>query len=78
MFGSPVEAYELYSTYPGNLNESVSSFGRMYAQAQILGDLAKSRAQNVAESVSTAAVASDMLSITRAFGFEEVNYWGIS
>lgn len=78
IFKSPIEAFEFFSTYPQDLNESVSSFGRMYAQAQILGSLAKDRAQNLAESVSTPAVASDMLSIARAFGYEEVNYWGFS
>lgn len=78
IFKSPVEAFEFYSTYPLDLNESVSSFGRMFAQAQIFGSLAADRAQKFAESVSTPAVATDMLTITRAFGHEKVNYWGAS
>lgn len=78
MFKNPPEALELYATYPMNVNESVSSFGRMFAQAQILANLTMDRAQTIAESVSTPAVATDMLSISRAFGYEEVNYWGIS
>ena len=44
----------------------------------ILGPLAELRAKEVAESMSTPTVATDMLSITRAFGFDKVNYWGIS
>lgn len=78
MFNSPPEAFEFYSTYPENANESISSFGKMFAQAQIFGRLARDRAQKIAESVSTPAVATDMLSIVRAFGHEQVNYWGIS
>ena len=49
-----------------------------FAQAQVLGTLAKDRIPQVSESVSTAAVATDMLTISRAFGFEQVNYWGVS
>ncbi|EKM51090.1 uncharacterized protein PHACADRAFT_263055 [Phanerochaete carnosa HHB-10118-sp] len=78
IFNSPAEAEQFYKTYPFNVNESVSSFGRFYAQAQILGDLALNRAQLVAESVGTAAVATDMLNIARALGQEKLNYWGIS
>lgn len=78
VFKSPVEAFEFYSTYPLNVNESISSFGRMFAQSQILGNLTVDRAEKIAESVSTPAVATDMLTITRAFGHEQVNYWGIS
>lgn len=78
VFNSPAEALEFYAPYPQNANESVSSFGRSLAQAQILGKLAIDRVQQIAESVSTAAVATDMLSIARAFAFDKVNYWGVS
>ena len=78
MFNSPSEALEFYSTYPQNANESVSSLGRTLAQARILGNLAANRIEQISESVSTAAVATDMLTIARAFGFDKVNYWGIS
>ena len=78
MFNDPAEALAFYSTYPLNLNESASSLGRVYAQAEILGKLAEDRIRTVAESVSTPAVATDMLHIARAFGSEKVNYWGIS
>ena len=69
---------EFFAPYPQNANESVSSLGRVVAQAQILGDLANARAKTVAESVSTPTVAMDMLSIVRAFGRDKLNYYGYS
>ncbi|GJE95991.1 alpha/beta hydrolase [Phanerochaete sordida] len=78
VFASAVEAIEFFSSYPYNADAGVSSVGQIYAQSQILGELATLRAQTVAESVSTPAVATDMLQIARAFGYEEVNYWGVS
>ncbi|GJE98455.1 alpha/beta hydrolase [Phanerochaete sordida] len=78
LFNSPAEALEFYSTLPFNVNDSVSALGRLYAQTKILGELALDRARTVAESVGTAAVATDMLQIARAFGQDNVNYWGIS
>lgn len=78
IFKSPPEALNWYSTFPINANESVSSFGRLYAQSEIFGKLVADRNSKVAQSVGTAAVATDMLSIARAFGQEKLNYWGIS
>lgn len=78
IFRDPAEALQWYATWPLNVNESASSFGRAFAQSTILGRLAEDRAEEVAESVSTPTVANDMLSITKAFGFDKVNYWGIS
>lgn len=78
IFTDPPDALEWYATWPLNVNESVSSFGRAFAQADILGALAADRAPAEAQAVSTPTVATDMLSIARAFGFEQVNYWGIS
>lgn len=78
IFASPPEALELFEAYPTDLNESVSSFGTAYARAQILNDLAEERVKVAAESMSTPAVATDMLNIARAFGQDKVHYWGIS
>ncbi|GJE95986.1 alpha/beta hydrolase [Phanerochaete sordida] len=78
IFKNPAEALQWYSTYPENLNESDSSFGRAFAQADILGRLAVDRAKNVSEAVSSPTVASDMFSIMQAFGVDKLNYWGIS
>ncbi|EKM51091.1 uncharacterized protein PHACADRAFT_212991 [Phanerochaete carnosa HHB-10118-sp] len=78
IFQSPPEALEFLGAYPTNANESISSFGRQYAQGQILGQLAVARAKKLAESVSTPTVATDMLSITRAFGEDKLAYYGVS
>ena len=78
LFESAPEALNLLSTFPISLNESVSSFGRAYALGQIYSELATERVKLVAESVSTPAVATDMLNIARAFGYDKVNYWGVS
>ncbi|KIP07260.1 hypothetical protein PHLGIDRAFT_428077 [Phlebiopsis gigantea 11061_1 CR5-6] len=78
IFESPVEALEFYSSFPVNSNESVSSLGKLYTQSKILSNLVLDRAKDVAESVSTAAVATDMLAITKAFGFDKLSYWGVS
>ena len=40
--------------------------------------MAVARAEKLAGSVSTAAVATDMLSITRAFGRDKLAYYGVS
>lgn len=78
VFESPAEALQFYATYPLNVNDSVSSLARAYVQGGILGNLTVDRAKDVAESVGTAAVATDMLQIARALGQEKVNYWGVS
>ena len=78
IFKSPPEALELYKTYPTDLNESISSLGQEFAHSQILNDLAQARVALATESMSTPAVATDMLNIARAFGQDKVHYWGIS
>lgn len=44
----------------------------------MLGQLAEERTKEAAEHASTAIVARDMLSITRAYGREKLLYWGFS
>ncbi|KIP04825.1 hypothetical protein PHLGIDRAFT_179591 [Phlebiopsis gigantea 11061_1 CR5-6] len=78
VFESPAEALEFYGDFPLNSNESVSSLGLFYTKSKILSNLVLDKAKVIAESVSTAAVATDMLGITRAFGFDKLSYWGIS
>lgn len=75
---SPIEASSLFATYPVDLNDSDSSLGRAYAQATVLDMLTNDRSALMAQSVSTAAVATDMLRIAQEFGQDMVNYWGIS
>lgn len=80
IFTSPPEALALLGTYALSANESASALGRNYAIWELLSEVAAGREEvrTVLESVSTPAVAMDMLGIARAFGFEEVSYWGVS
>ena len=78
IFDSSIEAGIFYSTYPSNFNESVSSLGRGYALNQIRGNIAVDRAEKVAASMSTPAVARDMLNMVEAFGRDKLSYWGFS
>ncbi|GJE95989.1 alpha/beta hydrolase [Phanerochaete sordida] len=75
---SSTEALQFYSDFEQNFNSSHEAFGIGFAQEQVFGKLAEERIANVSQAVSTPAVAMDMLSIVRAFGFEKVNYWGVS
>ena len=78
LFDSPPQALSMFATYQINTNETSSSLARNYAIWQIFSDFAAERSKTIIESVSTPAVAIDMLNIARAFGFNKVNYWGIS
>ncbi|GJE96012.1 alpha/beta hydrolase [Phanerochaete sordida] len=78
VFKSPPEALEAFATFPLNTDDAPSSLGRQYAVTQIVNDVVRDRAPLIAESIGTAAIATDMLQIARAFGQEKVNYWGIS
>ncbi|KZS95703.1 alpha/beta-hydrolase [Sistotremastrum niveocremeum HHB9708] len=60
------------------INSTDDALSVAYAQSVILGKLAEERIKDVAEHVSTAVVARDMLSITRAYGREKILYWGFS
>ncbi|KAF8577644.1 hypothetical protein K439DRAFT_1418020 [Ramaria rubella] len=59
-------------------NSTHDSLARGYARADLFGDLAVARSKRAAQYVSTASVARDMLSITRAHGRERLLYWGFS
>lgn len=61
-------------------NTSLDATSRLHASAKILGGVVDARPQvkHAASYVSTALVARDMLSITRAFGREKLQYWGFS
>jgi pimeloyl-ACP methyl ester carboxylesterase len=60
------------------LNATADSFARAQARAKIIGTLAKARSGDVAPYAGTAFVARDMLSIIRAHGRENLQYWGLS
>lgn len=57
---------------------SENALGRQFGLAQVIGQLAEEKARHVAEHVSTAVVARDMLSIVKAHGLEKLQYWGFS
>ena len=60
------------------MNSSDTALGALYADAQILGNLAHARMAHVAQYVGTPTVARDMLSIIRAHGIDKLQYWGFS
>ena len=59
-------------------NFSTNGVGLLHAQAQVTGQLALENARKAGQHMSTAVVARDMLSITRAHGREKLQYWGFS
>jgi pimeloyl-ACP methyl ester carboxylesterase len=80
VFNSSVErsAWELQEQDDPLYLENPDAFARRYTRWSVFGDLATQRTRMAAEHVSTAAVARDMLEITRAFGFDKLKYWGTS
>lgn len=65
---------------PTTLNSSSNALARVWGLSKLVGELAEERttAAWVAKHMSTALVARDMLSITRAYGREKLLYWGFS
>ncbi|KAJ7160625.1 Alpha/Beta hydrolase protein [Mycena crocata] len=62
--------------YP-SLNESADAVAQQTARAQIQGQLAAARNGNF-KYITTDNTARDMLRITEAFGWEKLQYWGVS
>jgi hypothetical protein len=61
------------------LNQTADAVAQQWARAQILGQLAVDRNDgNYIQHITTDNTARDMLRITEAFGFEKVQYWGVS
>ncbi|KAF8519876.1 hypothetical protein BU17DRAFT_65692 [Hysterangium stoloniferum] len=60
------------------IGEHPDVLDELYARSVLTGKLASARSKHVAEYVSTAMVARDMLAITRAHGYEKLKYWGFS
>ncbi|KAF9026337.1 alpha/beta-hydrolase [Hymenopellis radicata] len=62
-----------------NLTNDPLAIGRMWAHAQILGEMAKDRdTSGLLEHVGTENIARDMLRITEANGQDSLLYWGLS
>lgn len=78
VFPSKPEGAYFFGRAERAANESKESIGKLYANLQLLGDVAKDRVKDVAEHVSTPVVARDMLSIVKAHGMDKLQYWGFS
>ena len=78
VFETTLEAAKFYVESPQNLNSSSTSFTDVFARAKVLGKLAEARAGKYATHLSTATVATDMMSILNATGHDKLQYWGFS
>ncbi|KAF7350293.1 AB hydrolase-1 domain-containing protein [Mycena venus] len=67
----------LSTVYP-SLNESSEAVAQQWARAQVQGQFAAERNQDYMQHMTTDNIARDMLRITEAFGWEKLQYWGIS
>nr|GAT44275.1 predicted protein [Mycena chlorophos] len=63
--------------YP-SLNETALVLPYTYARSQVQSQLAAARNADFLQFITTDYTAQDMLTITEAFGFEKLQYWGIS
>ncbi|KAJ7908214.1 TAP-like protein-domain-containing protein [Mycena leptocephala] len=69
---------DLNLRYP-SLNATSEVISNRWAQFQLIGQLAEERdTENVLQYITTDNVARDMLRITEAFGFEKLQYYGVS
>lgn len=78
VFESTIEAAKFYLEMPSSLNASSTAFSEAYVRSRLLGELAEMRAKKYASHVSTATVATDMLSIINAIGCDKLQFWGFS
>jgi len=60
------------------INSTKNALALAYSRAQVIGDIAAENARNASQYVSTASVATDMLSIMKAHGRDKLVYWGFS
>jgi hypothetical protein len=64
--------------YPA-LDQTADAVAQQWARAQIIGQLAVNRnGMNYIQHMTTDNTARDMLRITEAFGFDKLQYWGVS
>ena len=61
------------------VNTSTNSLGKLVADLQVVGQLAGATNRNgYLSSINTDYTACDMLRITKAYGQDKIQYWGIS
>ncbi|KAJ7328497.1 TAP-like protein-domain-containing protein [Mycena albidolilacea] len=71
-------APDLDFRYP-SLNASAGVIPNVWGQFQLIGQLAEERdTDDVLQYITTDNVARDMLRISQAFGYEKLQYWGVS
>ena len=78
VFKTTLEAVKFYVETPASLNASSTSFSGTFVKSKTLGQLAEVRAGKYASHLSTATVATDMMSIINATGYDKLQYWGFS
>lgn len=78
VFESTFEEAKFFAEVPGNVNASSTSFSEAFVRHKVLGQLAEHRNLRYASYVSTPTVATDMLSIVKASGYDKLQYWGFS
>nr|GAT44291.1 predicted protein [Mycena chlorophos] len=61
-----------------SVNETALGLPYAYTRAQVQSQVAAGRDADVMQFMTTDYTAQDMLSITEAFGFEKLKYWGVS
>ncbi|KAF7305884.1 hypothetical protein HMN09_00742600 [Mycena chlorophos] len=71
---NPPNANAMYHS----LNESTIALPYAYARSQVQSQLAAARDAGFLQYITTDYTAQDMLTITEAFGFEKLQYWGVS
>ncbi|KLO10922.1 alpha/beta-hydrolase [Schizopora paradoxa] len=77
-FTTRAEAGAFYAQELLSANASESAIAELLGHAQILSQIVGARAKNVAEHMSTALVAKDMLTMVETFGNGKLSYWGFS
>ena len=61
------------------VNASTNSLGELVADSQVIGQLAGATNHNgYLDFINTDYTARDMLQITKAYGWNKIQYWGIS
>jgi alpha/beta hydrolase fold len=55
-----------------------ADFAHLWPRSEIVGRIAEERNYAAIAHVRTENVATDMLKITEAFGYEKLQYWGFS
>ena len=59
-------------------NETSDAIAQLYARSTVFNAVVDARIHEAASHVSTAAVARDMLEMSKQFGFDRLQYWGFS